>query len=96
MEFSISEDEDPESIDDVDAIITAKDGTRWSATLMTIERITTLMERWSGTGESLSGAYFQVRDLVIVRRGGLDAMALALEDIFREYGLATHVLPQLD
>ncbi|MEU3374744.1 hypothetical protein ACFYM2_32320 [Streptomyces sp. NPDC006711] len=96
MEFSISEDEDPGSIADVDAIITAKDGTRWSATLMTVERITSLMDRWSTTGESLSGAYFQVRDLVIVRNGGIDAMALALEDIFREYGLATHVLPQLD
>ncbi|MER6714128.1 MULTISPECIES: hypothetical protein [unclassified Streptomyces] len=95
IRFTLGAEDDPHTVEDADAVITAPNGNRWTATLMTPARIATVMERWSGTGECLGGQYFQVRDLVIVREGGLDSMVSALEDIFRDYGTDTDVLPRL-
>ncbi|MFE3109235.1 hypothetical protein ACFXKJ_25145 [Kitasatospora indigofera] len=75
-----------ETVEDVDAEITASDGTRWSASFMTLSQIARVMDRWAGTGENKGGQYFQCPDLVIVRDGGISAMTLALEGIFEAGG----------
>ncbi|MDX3454413.1 hypothetical protein PV396_21105 [Streptomyces sp. ME02-8801-2C] len=95
LRFLIGDGDSPETVDNVDAVITGPDGTRWSATLLTRSAIDSVMGRWATTGECLGGQYFQVQDLVIVREPGVDAMVRALEDIFDEYGLDTDVLPKL-
>ncbi|MDX2542739.1 hypothetical protein ACOT81_17895 [Streptomyces sp. WI04-05B] len=95
IRFFLGDGDDPASVDNVDAVITAPDGMRWSATLLTRSAIDSVMDRWATTGECLGGQYFQVRDLVLVREPGLDSMARALGDIFDEYGLDTNVLPKL-
>ncbi|MFD7624561.1 hypothetical protein ACFV7Q_00695 [Streptomyces sp. NPDC059851] len=88
-------DDDPDTVENTDAIVTAPDGTRWSATFLTHSEIAKVMDRWSATGECADGSYFQVQDLVIVREPGVDAMTRALVDIFDEYGMNTEVLPKL-
>ncbi|MEH0423776.1 hypothetical protein [Streptomyces sp. B21-083] len=95
IRFFLGDGDTPSSVDNVDAVITAPDGMRWSATLLTRSAIDAVMDRWAITGESLGGRYLRVPDLVIVREPGLDSMAQALGDIFDEYGLDTDVLPKL-
>jgi hypothetical protein len=84
--FMLGAGELAETVENVDAEITASDGTRWSATFMTLSEIARVMDRWAGTGENRSGQYFQCPDLVIVREGGISAMTLALEGIFEDGG----------
>ncbi|MCY0957561.1 hypothetical protein [Streptomyces sp. H27-H5] len=88
-------DDDPLTIENTDAIVTAPDGTRWSATLLTRREIDRVMDRWVTSGECAHGSYLQVQDLVIVRDPGMDSMTRALVDIFEEYGMDTDVLPKL-
>ncbi|MCX4958025.1 hypothetical protein [Streptomyces virginiae] len=87
--------DDPLTVENTDAIVTAPDGTRWSATLLTHREIGRVMDRWSVSGECAGGSYFQVQDLVIVRDPGVGSMTKALADIFEEYGMDTDVLPRL-
>ncbi|MFI7021016.1 hypothetical protein [Streptomyces sp. NPDC050164] len=88
-------DDDAETVEDVDAIIRARDGKGWTASFMTPRKIAEVMDRWSTTGECADGLYLQIPDLVIVREGGLDAMTRALVDLFSEYGMDTNVLPRI-
>jgi hypothetical protein len=71
----------PSEAEDVDAWVTLPDGSRWTATFVTVAQISRLMERWQKTGECLGGRYFAVRpDLVIIRDPGVDEMlAVATE-----------------
>ncbi|MFJ7165441.1 hypothetical protein ACIQUV_08085 [Streptomyces globosus] len=87
-------DDEPDTVENTDAVVTAPDGTRWTATLLTHREVARVMDRWSTTGECADGSYFQVRDLVIVREPGVDSMTRALMDIFGEYGMSTDVLPK--
>ncbi|MFE3526317.1 hypothetical protein ACFXOD_32805 [Streptomyces sp. NPDC059161] len=94
--FTLGADDNADTVEDADAVITAPSGARWSASLMTLRQVREVMTRWTITGESLNGHYFQSRDLVILREGGLDSMVNALADIFEMYGMETDVLPRLD
>jgi hypothetical protein len=87
-------DDEPDTVENTDAVVTAPDGTRWTATLLTHREVARVMDRWSTTGECADGSYFQARDLVIVREPGVDSMTRALMDIFGEYGMSTDVLPK--
>ncbi|MFD9062770.1 hypothetical protein ACFVZ3_14770 [Kitasatospora purpeofusca] len=84
--FMIGAGEHVEMVENVDAEIIASDGTRWSATFMTLSEVARVMDRWTGTGENKGGQYFQCPDLVIVRDGGISTMTLALEGIFETGG----------
>jgi hypothetical protein len=66
--------DDKETVENVDAELRLPDGTRWSATFMTLRAIEQVMNRWTETGECSGGAYFQCPDLVIIPKGGLAAM----------------------
>ncbi|MFB8249214.1 hypothetical protein ACFC5X_29785 [Streptomyces sp. NPDC055952] len=87
--------DDADTVEDVDAIIRARDGKGWTASFMTPRKIAEVMDRWSTTGECADGLYLQIPDLVIVREGGLEAMTRALVDLFGEYGMDTDVLPRI-
>ncbi|MBL7255237.1 hypothetical protein [Paractinoplanes lichenicola] len=71
--FVLGGDDDPATVDDFDVVVTLDDGSRWSATLVTLPAIERTMDRWRGTGECLDGAFFQSQDLVILRHPGVTA-----------------------
>lgn len=88
----------PETADQADATITLSDGTRRSATFMTLGVVSKIMDRWRDTGECLSGRYFWCSDLVIIREPGFDSMIAAVQDMIAtgEIDDACGVLPPLD
>ncbi|RPF36344.1 hypothetical protein [Streptomyces sp. TLI_185] len=92
--YVLALDDDPETVEDVDAIIRARDSKKgWTATCMTPRMIAEEMDHRSTTGECAGGLYLRIPDIVIVREGGLDAMTRALVDLFGRYGMDTDVLP---
>ena len=95
--YVLALDDDADTVEDVDAIIHAREGGKgWTATFMTPRKIAELMDHRSTTGECAGGLYLQIPDLVIIREGGLDAMTRALVDLFGEFGMDTNVLPRFD
>jgi hypothetical protein len=76
--FMLGAEDDPDSVENIDAEVVLEDGSRWSATFLTIAEIGRIMERWRVTGECLGGSYFSCPDLVIVDRGGIDVMVEVL------------------
>lgn len=84
--FMLGAEDNAETVENVDAEITLPDGTRWSATFMTLHEISRIMDRWSKTGENLGGKYFQCSDLVITREAGLPAMVGAVQGILDSGG----------
>jgi hypothetical protein len=79
--FMLGAEDDKETVENVDAELILPDGTRWSATFMTLHAIEQVMNRWKETGEYSTGAYFQCPDLVIVPEGGVTAMLVAFNAI---------------
>lgn len=73
--------EDPETVDNADAWVTTPDGRRWTATFMTPAEIARILDRWTRTGESLSGTYFTCPDLVIIREPGVRSIAATIKDL---------------
>ncbi|MDX3105601.1 hypothetical protein [Nonomuraea angiospora] len=88
----------PETADQADATITLSDGTRRSATFMTLGVVSKIMDRWRDTGECLSGRYFWCSDLVVIREPGFDSMIAAVQDVIAtgEIDDACGVPPPLD
>jgi len=66
--------DDPATVGNVDVEVILDDGSRWGATLLTIAEIERLMARWRLSGEAQGGAYFQCRDLVVIRDPGTEAI----------------------
>jgi hypothetical protein len=77
--FMLGADDDAAAVENVDAEVTLPDGSRWSATFMSIHEIQRIMERWRSSGENAAGEYFHCTDLVVVREAGIPAMVRALE-----------------
>ncbi|KUL59606.1 hypothetical protein ACFUAH_26405 [Streptomyces albidoflavus] len=84
--FMLGAEDSKETVENVDAEISLPDGTRWSATFMTLRAIEQVMSRWKETGECASGAYFQCSDLVIIPEGGLAAMLDSFKGIIDSGG----------
>lgn len=82
--FMLGADDSTETVEDVDAELRLPDGTRWSASFMTLGAIETVMSRWRETGEYGGGDFFQCADLVIVPEGGVAAMVEAFRAIVAE------------
>jgi hypothetical protein len=76
----LGEDDVHDSVDNVDVVLVMGDGSRWSGTVISLRELELIMNRWSRTGENLAGQYFICPDLIVVRNGGVDAIA----DVFRE------------
>ncbi|MFD4559578.1 hypothetical protein ACFWP5_35550 [Streptomyces sp. NPDC058469] len=82
--FALGADDRPESVENIDAELRLLDGTRWSASFMTLGAIDTVMSRWRETGEYGGGVFFQCSDLVIVPKPGVAAMVEAFRAIVTE------------
>ncbi|MFE1261193.1 hypothetical protein ACFW5X_11770 [Streptomyces albogriseolus] len=91
--YVLALDDDPDTVEDVDAVIHARDGKGWTATFMTPRKIVEMLAEQAVAGESVNGPHLRIPDLVVVPAGGLDAMTKALVDLFDEYGMNTEVLP---
>ncbi|MCG6495519.1 hypothetical protein [Kitasatospora sp. A2-31] len=82
--FMLGADDSVETVDNVDAELIHPDGRRWSATFMTLDEISRVMDRWRETGECFEGRYFHCDDLVIVRDPGVQVMVEVFERILDE------------
>ncbi|WP_194818839.1 hypothetical protein [Nocardia sp. XZ_19_385] len=96
VQYIISTDEEPETVENVDVEVRLPDGSRWSATMFTVAEIVRLMARWSETGECVSGSYFWCGDGVIVREPGVSSMTAVLIGLHDDENALTNVLQRLD
>ncbi|MFD9099010.1 hypothetical protein [Streptomyces collinus] len=87
--------EDLESVDNVDAFIDLTDGSRWSATIITLAQVELVMKRWAASGEALGGRYFWVSHGLIVRDAGITSMTQVLVGLVENDEFA-QVLQRLD
>jgi hypothetical protein len=83
------------AVDKVDVDVRLTDGSRWSATIITLTQVERLMERWATTGEALGGRYFSCSDGLIVRDAGVVPMTEVIAGLL-ESGEFTHILQRLD
>ena len=82
--FNLGEDDDPSTLENADALVTMPDGSRRSATFLTVAEVARILDRWKVSGESRSGGYLRVPDLIVTREPGVSAMVAALEDLMEE------------
>ncbi|MFD3417403.1 hypothetical protein [Streptomyces decoyicus] len=93
--FLPNADEDLESVDNVDVFVDLKDGSRWSATMITPAQVEVIMARWAESGEAMGGRYFWCSDGLIVRDAGISSMTEVLVGLV-ENDEFTQVLQRLD
>jgi hypothetical protein len=87
--------EDLELVENVDVEVQLNDGSRWSATIITLAQVEVLMKRWAASGEALGGRYFWCSDGLIVRDAGISNMTQVLAGLV-EIGEHTEILRRLD
>ncbi|MFB7335245.1 hypothetical protein ACFC00_26940 [Streptomyces adustus] len=87
--------EDLESVDNIDVFVALKDGSRWSATIITLAQVEILMKRWAASGEALAGRYFWCSDGLIVRDAGISNMTQVLAGLIQN-GEFTQILQRLN
>lgn len=87
--------EDLEAVDNIDVFVDLPDGSRWSATIITLAQVEVVMKRWETTGEAVGGRYFWVSDGLIVRDAGISNMTQVLIGLV-ENGEFTQVLQRID
>ncbi len=93
--FMLGAEDDPEVVENVDVEVIADDGSRWSATLLTLHAINSIMRSWEDSGECSAGTYFHCPDLVIVKSGGIPSMTELLVSLTRS-GEYRDVLRRVD
>jgi hypothetical protein len=86
LTFLLGSEDIPNEVDNVDVVLTLDDGTKWSATVLSLQQIAAKMERWRQTGEYLSGEYFTSPDLVVVRGRGVSDIVAVFRDIIHTGG----------
>ncbi|WP_345365414.1 hypothetical protein [Actinoallomurus liliacearum] len=84
--FMLGAEDEVDSVENVDVEVYLSDGTRWSATFMTMREIEKIMDRWRSSGENSGGRYFRSGDLVIVREAGISAMVQTMESALADGG----------
>jgi hypothetical protein len=87
--FMLGTDDNVASVENVDVEVILNDGSRWSATFISLAEIGRVMERWKATGEHLSGTYLRVPDLILVNQGGIEEMVSVLNSILAGGSLET-------
>jgi len=93
--FTLGEGEEPETLEDGDVLIEGPEGRRWSANILTTDRIREAMDRDRVSGDALAGSYFWMQGLVVVREPGMAGMIRAVEDLYDQYGTLDDTLPRL-
>lgn len=76
--------DDPATVDNCDGFVDGVDGSTKSFTIMTLAAIDRVMSRWESSGEGGSGSHLRVPDLIVLRSGGIDKIAAAVEDLVDE------------
>lgn len=87
--------QDLDAVCNVDVEVRLTDGSRWSATVFTVDEVRRLMEKWAQTGEETGGRYFWCSDGLIVREPGVDSMTQAISRVLDE-GDFEQILQRLD
>ncbi|MFC1436744.1 hypothetical protein ABUW04_00605 [Streptacidiphilus sp. N1-10] len=82
-------------MDNIDVFVYLNDGSRWSATIITLDQVGVLMARWAESGEALGGRYFWCSDGLIVRDPGISNMTQVLTGLI-ESNEFTQILQRLD
>ncbi|AUI60385.1 hypothetical protein [Amycolatopsis sp. BJA-103] len=90
----LNAEEDLHDVANSDAEVRLPDGSRWSATFVTVAEVERLMAKWAQTGEALDGTYFWCSDGLIVRDPGIHSMTEVLVGLLAE-GDLTHILKRL-
>ena len=91
--FVLGAEDDPDTVENVDVEVTLADGSRWSATMLSLPEIGRIMDCWAITGEGLAGRFFQCSDLVIVRERGVTAMTAVLDGLIESGELRSTLAP---
>ncbi len=96
--FLPSPDEVLDEVCNVDVEVHLPDGSRWSATILTLAEVDRLMRRWEGTGEAAAGRCFWCSDGLIVRDPGIQGMVGVIAKLLasEEFDGAFHRLPEPD
>ncbi|RMB81843.1 hypothetical protein CTZ28_32750 [Streptomyces shenzhenensis] len=84
--FMVALGQRPEEASNLDLVLTLEDGSRWSATVLTLAEVDAIWKRWERTGECFSGRYFNCPDLLLVREAGIDSICEVLEDVLATGG----------
>ncbi|MEU8894141.1 hypothetical protein [Streptomyces sp. NPDC048442] len=79
----------------IDVEVQLRGGSRWSATICTVGRVRTLMERWATSGEALGGRYSWCSDGLIVRDASISNTVKVLADLI-DNGEFTQILNRLE
>lgn len=84
--FMIALNQEPGEASNLDLILTLQDGSRWSATALTLEEVASIWRRWEVTGECFNGRYLTCPDLLLLKEPGIDSICEVLEDILATGG----------
>jgi hypothetical protein len=95
LRFMLGAEDDAATVENVDAEVILRDGSRWSATFLSVAEIARILKRWQVSGECSSGAYFRCPDLIVVSRGGIDTMGNIIRGILASGDLGS-VLTRID
>lgn len=90
--FLVGGGEDPDEVDNVDVEVRCPDGSRWSATMFTLDEVDRIMRRWENTGECAGGSYFAGVDDLIVREPGVRKMTAVLIAMHDSGELRSHLM----
>ncbi|MCU1479709.1 MAG: hypothetical protein JWQ19_495 [Subtercola sp.] len=78
--FIVGEGDEFESATNIDAIVSIG-SSRFSATFLTLDAVGTIMARHATSGESASGGYLFIPDLIVTKCPGIPSMVAAIEDL---------------
>lgn len=81
--------------DNVDIEVRLPDGTRWSATIFTVDNLRSLMAKWRSTGEN-RGLYVWAPDMIVVERLSDPGLRELVDELVAEGTLKTVMKPLLD
>jgi len=72
--------------DNIDAVVHFNNGESFGITFFTKKNISTLLEKWSESGENLSGSYFWSIDCIIVEKLEYKLLEQVVAGILNRYG----------
>ena len=81
--------------DNVDIQVRLTDGSRWAATVFTVDNLRSLMRKWRSTGE-YSGLYVWAPDMIVVERLSDRCLRDLVDELVAEGELRRVLMPLAD
>jgi hypothetical protein len=81
--------------DNVDIEVHLADGSRWAATVFTVDNLRSLMRKWRSTGE-YSGLYVWAPDMIVVERLSDGCLRDLVDELVAAGDLRDVLMPLLD